>query len=108
MVPLPGYDWPPVVRITRRRMERPPRRGQAKAAPSRCRSRTRFLQGERRPAASQAAQQRVEHVGAPVADGKDLAGLLDLGGDAFGLEQLERVRTLRAARAECRKRPGGP
>jgi hypothetical protein len=51
----------------------------------------RLPEGEGGAAAVQAAQQGPQHVERLVADGEDLAGFFDLGGDALGLEQRDGV-----------------
>ena len=61
------------------------------------------------PARRPGVAKSVEHVGGLVADREDLARLLDLGGDALGLEEIDRV--LHAERGERRVEefcPGGP
>ena len=69
---------------------------------------TGFVQGQFRAAAVEPAEQGVQHVGGPVADGKDLAGLLDLGGTPSASISATRSLGERAARAECRKLPWSP
>ena len=58
-----------------------------------------FIHRHHRPAALEPPQQRLEHVGGLVADGENLTGLLDLGGDAFGFEKIDRL--LHAEGGEC-------
>jgi hypothetical protein len=67
------------------------RRDQSEAVRARLEVADGLFEGEDGLTAAEAAEQGVEHVERLVADGKDLAGFLDLGGDSFGLEQVDGV-----------------
>ena len=69
----------------------PPRGLQLKAVARRLDVGQRFLLGQAGAALLQAPQQNVEHVGCPIAAGKDFAARLDLGGHRLGGKEVAKV-----------------
>jgi hypothetical protein len=68
----------------------------------------RFLQGERTSAAAQTGQQGFENVGGLIANGENLARLLHLGRNAFGLEQVNGLLNAQEGESGVKKATWGP
>ena len=103
-----GYDWPPVVRMTRAGADDAVRRRQGEAGARSCRSRSGSSRARTAPLRRRRRSRASSTSSGLVADGKDLAGLLDLGGDALGLEEIEVSCTLKRGQGRVQEPAGRP